>query len=752
MNDSRERTIGEAAVSGRMGANPSPAGSLHVLPVITVLNLIRMNLGMYPPGHTRITESIDYTFDMIQKLLREKNELFIGFAGDTLSFGETATAKEHKNGAFQDYARCLNHLRIVAFTLHRGLRKQDLLEFNRILSAKPADIWAMGKIESVFERAGITGIKVKVVDEDHFRLEGKKEFTQTRVDPNVKDVHFWEGFFAHLKAEALKRRQDGGFPPDPGSMDPAEAIRFLNKQREQWPSAVLSYEKMVHDYFSEISKGRQVGAEKLDRLTSVNSLVAHFHTDLRKQMIDVVERQFAVHPNTALVAENLKCFPEELFREIIRQTSERGSQISPALVNLLKKMTGTQDAPGSTDPGMEKDFSSADMQTLLNREKYEKYVPEDYDRLLKKAAVTPFSGEESDESPFPVDEYLKTLTHEAVDFRICRFIHSLMDKQITDEEYFACYAKLARSIPELLKGGQFPFLTALMETLHHHAREKPSEPIRQKAVSLLRSLMNKETIARHVAPFILHGAGNLSELKTFLISSGVQNLSWLFDLYLDPKETSPTTIIETMKGFGRNTTEEAVKRLSGRDSRTIIRLLTLLREMADKSAASSLKNLFHHEDWKVRREVIKTLAEFGDPAVIGLLRKSLKAENHQEVLEAVNLSCRYRVNDLLEDLTSMLKTVVIRKESAILNEWIIGELAKTRNPSVIPQLERIAAAWFSLSPKYFSRMKVVLYQNLHNFPKNQILKLLQKGYKSRNKEIRMACVKILKKKRKMTVS
>lgn len=745
MNDFRERAKEEDSVPGRMGPSPSSAGSQHVLHVITALNLIRMNLGMYPPGHSRIADSIDHAFTMIQTILQGKSELHIGFAGDTLSFGETAPDKEKKNSAFNDYARCLNSLHIISFTLTRGLKKEDLREFNRILTARPADIWAMGKIESVFANSGITGIKVTVIDAGLFRLDETKGFTPTRPDPNAIDEHFWEEFFAHLKAEALRQSQSGGIPPDRGKVDPAEAVRFLNKRREHWPSAVLSYEKMVHGYFSEISKRSHVGAESLDQLTSVNSLVADLHPDLKNQMIDVVERQFAVHPNTALVAENLKCFPQEMFREIIRQTSERGSQISPALVNLLKKMTGIQDAPASTDPGMEKDFSSADMQTLLNPEKYEKYVPEDYDRLLKKVATTPLSGEEGAEPPFPVDEYLKTLTYEAVDFRICRIIHSLIDEKIAEEEYLACLGKLARSIPELLKGGQFPFLTSLMETLHRHAREKPGEPIRQKALSLLRSLMDKETIAKHVAPFILRGTVNLPELKTFLITSGVQHLSWLFDLYLDPKVMLPTTIIEIMKGFGRNTTEEAVKRLPGRDSRTIIRLVTLIREMADRSVASTLKNLFRHEDWTVRREVIKTLAEFGDPSVIEFLRKSLKAENLEEALEAVSLSCRYRVNDLLVDLTSMLKTFLIRRESAQRSEWIIGELAKTQNPSVIPHLERIAAAWFSLSPKHLSRMKVALYRNLHHFPKDQVSKLLQKGYRSRNKEIRMACVKILKK-------
>jgi hypothetical protein len=745
MNDFSERENGEGTLSRRMGISPPSSGSQHILPVITALNLIRMNLGMYPPGHSRITESIDYAFKVIQTILQERGELHIGFAGDTRSFGETAPDREKKSSAFRDYTHALNGLHIVSFTLTRGIKKEELREFNRFLAAKPADIWAMGKIESVFVNAGIVGIKAKVVDADLFRLDEKKEAIPTKPNPNVINDRFWDEFFASLKAEASKRSQSGGIPSDQAIIDRADAIRFLNKQREQWPSAVFSYEKMIHGYFSEISKGRPVGAETLDGLTLVNSLVTDLHPDLKNQMIDVVERQFGVHPETALVAENLKCFPEDLFREIIRQTSDKGSQVSPTLINLLKKMTGIQDAMDSTDPAMEKDFSSADMQTLLDREKYEKYVPEDYDRLLKKAAASSSSGGEDDEPPFPVDEYEKTLTREAVDFRICRFIHALMDEQITEEEYFACSKKLAQSIPELLKTGQFPFLTSLLETLRRHAREKSSDPIRQKAMSLLRSLMEKETIAGHVAPFILHGTGNISELKTFLVSSGVQNLSWLFDLYLDPKVTLPTRITEILKGFGRSTTEEALKRLPGRDSHAIIRLLTIVREMADRSAASSLKSLFRHEDWAVRKEVIKTLAELGDPGVIELLRKSLKAENPQEVLEAVSLSCRYGVNHLLEDLTSMLKTFVIRRDSARCNEWIIGELAKTQNPSVIPHLERIAAAWFTLSPKHLSQMKTTLYRNLHYFPKKQILKLLQKGYRSRNKEIRMACAKILKK-------
>ncbi|MFH1975252.1 MAG: HEAT repeat domain-containing protein [Pseudomonadota bacterium] len=728
---------------GKPGLSPSSAGSMQLLHVITALNLIRMNLGMYPPGHSRITESVDYAFDLTQKILQGKVELFIGFAGDTITFGETAPDKEKNNSVFRDYAHCLNNLRIVSFTVDHNLNKKDLLEFNHILTSKPADIWAMGKIESVFSRTGIKGIKVKVIDADYFRLEEKKEIIPTKVDQKATDDLFWQEFFAGQKSEELKKSQSDGIPTDQQKTDPVEAVSFLNQQREDWPSAVVSYEKMLNEYFSEIPKRKPISSEKYATLIGVNSLVNDLNPRLKNQLIDVVERQFNLHSDTALVEENLKCFSDDIFIDILRRTNERGAQISPALVNLLKKMTGIPETTVPIDGQKGKDFSSEDMETLFKREKYENYVSEDYDRLLKKAAGTSSSGEDIDKSQFPLHKYLKTLTHEHVDFQICQLLHCIIDE--ASEEYYLSYSeKLKRSIPELLKAGRFSFLITVMETLRRHAIEKPVEIIRQKALSLLGSLSEKETIARYVAPFILKGTGEPAVLTQFLISSSAQNLSWLFDLYLDPKVPLSATIIEIMKGFGRGATEEAVKRLPDQDTQTIIRLLTFIREMDDSSVASSLRNLFHHEDWPVRREVIKTLIQFNDPAVIELLQKSLKAKDYNEVLEAVGLSCSYRVGDLLKNLTSMLKTFIILEKDTMLNEWIVGELVKTGHPSVIPHLERIAATWFTFSPKYLSRMKVTLYRNLHHFPKNQILELLQKGNRSRNEEIRTISAKILK--------
>ena len=163
------QTAKQGEETGKPEALLTPAESSRLLQVITALNLVRMNLGMYPPGHVRITESLDAANAVIQAALSRGPEWIVGFPGDTVTFGEKAPERDKKNNAFKDFARSLNSLRIVSFRLRRGLKKDELLGFCRILSAKPADIWAMGKIEAIFARAGIKAVEITVVDADRFR-------------------------------------------------------------------------------------------------------------------------------------------------------------------------------------------------------------------------------------------------------------------------------------------------------------------------------------------------------------------------------------------------------------------------------------------------------------------------------------------------------------------------------------------------------------------------------------------------------
>jgi hypothetical protein len=400
---------------------------------------------------------------------------------------------------------------------------------------------------------------------------------------------------------------------------------------------------------------------------------------------------------------------------------------------------------GETAPSDQgKELSAGDMETLLKREQYEDYVPEEYDRLLKKAAQNASPDSAGGDPRFPLQELLKTLADAHLDFRICQVCPFLMDEAMDEADYLAFSRKLERSLPDLLRAGRFQWLTSLLETLRRHVREKPSDPLRQQASSLLRSLANKEIVAKHVTPFIRDGKGDQTALKAFLLAGGAQNLSWLFDLLLTPGTAINETLVGILRGFGREATEEALRRIPGRDSQAIARLLTLIRDVGEKVDAASLKELLPSEDWKITREVIRTLVQFDDPAAGELLRESLRSRERDRVLEAVGLSCRYRIAEMLADLTSLIRIVAMREEDAILNEWIVSEVMKTGHPAVLPLVEKIASARLTISPKHLAQLKKTLYRNLHRLPKEKIGKLLTLGSKSGDREIRTICAAAIK--------
>src|ERR1035437_8184751 len=226
----------------KAGEKPSSAEVKQMPRIIAALNMIRMSLGMYPPGHTRITESFDSAFAIIQKALKNRSELTFDVTGETLMFGETVLDK--KNAAIRDYVRTLNNLRILSLSLHSGLKKKDLIEFNRILSSKPSDIWVQGKIEGILAKAGVISIKVKEADADIYNLTGERKIVQGEAKKKIKGEEFWQDFISRLK--------------ESDNLDSEEATRVLNEQRQYWQVAALSYEGAIQDYFQEIHEGREI--------------------------------------------------------------------------------------------------------------------------------------------------------------------------------------------------------------------------------------------------------------------------------------------------------------------------------------------------------------------------------------------------------------------------------------------------------------------------------------------------------------
>jgi hypothetical protein len=293
--------------TGRMKSTgiSSPTDLKQISRIISALNLIKMNIGMYPAGHASIDESVDLAYTLIQNYLQGRSEMIIGVAGKTLMLNENVLDK--KNNTFREYAHALNVFRVISLSLKRTVTRKDLLQFSRILSSKPSDIRAMGKLEDLLARSSVNGIQVKTIDADYFQLTDEKKTRK-----KMRDENFWLEFISRMAFHASRTELKNSDAEKSADSDLPETIRTLNDKRQYWQKAVLSYENMIQDYLYEIRTGRQVSAEKYEALAKIADLIKNFHPDLKEQLLEVAERQLSLQPETALVPENLKCFPKEM--------------------------------------------------------------------------------------------------------------------------------------------------------------------------------------------------------------------------------------------------------------------------------------------------------------------------------------------------------------------------------------------------------------------------------------------------------
>jgi hypothetical protein len=214
----------------------------------------------------------------------------------------------------------------------------------------------MGKLEDLLDSSSVNGIQVKTIDADYFQLTDEKK---TRKE--MRDENFWLEFISRMAFHPSRTELKNSDAEKSADSELPEDIRTLNDKRQYWQKAVLSYKNMIQDYFYEIRTGRQVSADKYKALVKIADLIKNFHPDLKEQLLEAAERQFSLQPETALVPENMKCFPKEILMGMIHLANEKKRQISPALIMLLQKLSAIEDGGNAHQQVDRRNLTSSEM-------------------------------------------------------------------------------------------------------------------------------------------------------------------------------------------------------------------------------------------------------------------------------------------------------------------------------------------------------------------------------------------------------
>ncbi len=741
----------------------------HDLPIDTKLlseavielNISRKNVGIYPPGHIQITKSIERAYEILRQLFEIRPEMTLGVAKDTLLVGQDYL--DQKNPVYRDFALSMHQQGIAAVTFFRGLDKDELVRFHRVLTTKPEDIRGLGGIEKVISNLSIPHIRILPIDYGSFHLTEEEEIFRPLAKAGGEDkagvkggvgdkagVGVWQDFVYHLTEGKLAGSGEHGVSlKDAGQIDPAELARLLNERKLDANVALESYDHIITTHIRGAAEKKQHSQEQSQTLAKLNALLKDIHPELRKQFLSIAVQRIASSTPTA-VEEIIGGFTDDMVIEMIGQASIEGREISPTLAGLVGKLSKAQGAaptgPQGGGPKQAEEGSNAPiilpehMQTLFGREKYEEYVSKDYDTMLRQMAT----GAAIARSPFPLEEHIKSLEDTHLDFQIGRALIAFMEENIDEEDYKEFARKLVSIIPGFLETGNFELLWDIFETLRRHETEKPIKGIRTIAQESRRIFLDPEFRTKVLNAFDRWMDDKGQEAVGLILALGAEEtVPGLLEIYSnDTAAGGRQPVFNLLCTFGDRTVREAYKRLRDPRSYFVRNLLILIRQAGNQTAIPHVKPLLKHTDQKVRMEALSTLVHFKDHEALRQIHNEIHSRDPDIFSQAVAIAGQYRMRDMTEYILSRLKRVIFFETDYTANEEIIAALGEIGDARAVPDLEKLARASWSLYPQRLKRMKELLFESLDRYPRKSITNLLKIGEQQNSDMIKNACRKL----------
>jgi len=750
--------------------DPAKPASYRELPLDTrllseaviELNISRKNVGIYPPGHVQITSSIERAYSVLLRLFEIREDMTLGVAKDTLFVGQDYL--DQRNPVYRDFALSLNSQGIAAIMFIRGLVRDELVRFHRIITTKPEEIRAKGGIAQVVDEAGVPHIRVIPIDYDSFHLTEEEEIFKSQSRPVREAAEkasdkpaggLWVDFVSLISAGTLARPGEGVSLKDATKIDPAELAKLLNEKKLNPGSVVQNYGTVISSYMRQRAE-KQVTREQSETLRNMNVLIEDLHPDLRRQFLSSAFKNLSDNSSGPGAEEVLGGMADDLIIDMLRQASAEGREISPSLTAMLSKLANNRDrsrqrgreiplhapAPGARTPEAPKVLPEH-MENLFKREKYEHYVEEDYDRILRSVSERAETMAAAKASQFPFREYLRSFENEHLDFQIGRALVAFMAEKIDEEDYQEFAKKLASLVPDLLKSGNFPLLIDILTTLRWHLTDKKEDLVRTCAMGVLGVFWHPDFISRSVAAFDSWAQSKARTAGEFLLALGPATVPGLLDLYAaDASPGGRRVVFDLLAAFGDPVVAEALKRLGDPRPHYVRNLLMLLRRAGTRSVLPQVRPLLKHADVRIRLEALAVLLRFKDPAANDLLRREMLSKDPDVASQAVFLAGQYRVTALVDTLRSLLKGTILFESDYAVNEELIRALGEIGDPRAVPDLEKLAKANFTLHPAAMMRMKQTLFSSLGQYPKEKIRTLLQIGERSGDEQVRKECRKL----------
>jgi hypothetical protein len=434
--------------------------------------------------------------------------------------------------------------------------------------------------------------------------------------------------------------------------------------------------------------------------------------------------------------------------EMLRLANEENKEISPALIRLVQKMSGTRSDGVDSNSGNDSfseiadevpEISVEEMKQLFEREKYESYVDAEYDSLLKRIAGVRRTDIKPIEA-FDLKRQIRTFREAHIDRQVNQMLIAMLDDERDPEVYQTFSQTVLSGVSKMLDHGDFKFLLRIIATFNRHKSENPNKEIRVLADRSLGILQKPRFLSEAAAAFEKWSGEKGFEIGDLYLAIGTRRISRLIDLYgRNAYRGDLDALLSVLAGFGPVVLDDVYSRLKDPRGDYVLNMVHLIGAIGNRQSLPHLKKLLTHEDPVVRFATLEIFLKFKDATGIIALKNALASESPTEFALAAALAGDYRVAGVVPDLLAMIKTKPLRKSDFNVNEILIRALGKIGHASALPTLEKLVLSKWSLHPGRLSKIKEVVYESLDRYPYESVRTLISNGETSDNPRIQQLC-------------
>lgn len=691
---------------------------------IIELNISRRSVGLYPGDHPIVKESLRKAFSCFESLFELSHNITLGIAKNTLVVGDFLL--DARNPVFKEFAESLHLKGIAAVAFYSGLSMEDLQGFHELLVAK--DSFAGPEVIRLAESKGIKSIKLIPLDISKFH------FAKDSLRNEGSDCALWESYVSGLIDGTLADSDAEGIIL---SVRQEDIASFLNN-RMAGDIDETSYDRVITSYL----KKRENGGIRAESFSKFLSLIDNLSPELKQQFIKRAFGRPAVEAGEAesLLKEITSCDMERL-EAILHENS---SLIPESLSNLLDKLRHAKTDESFFDRLFAKRGAVDDIEIdenmirLFQDDQFNNYVDKSYQDELQLMMQPPKISKAA-----LAEEIEKHYREELIGKTISEIVLELLEGDfIAREDYQCLLERILTMTEQFLEAGRFYEISEIYSTISSHSH---AGKFNDDASGVLADYFHSENfLSGLIEALKLWGRSEREGALRLAKMNKCHLMGRLLDALSEETDSSIRKfLLYVLSSFGDEIFPEVIKRLNDPRWYVVRNMMYLIREAGGIKYVTYVRRFARDKDEKICFEALKTLVHFKTSDSLSYIKFHLNGDDPELRSRVISLVGTYRCEDAVPYLLQLLEKKDIFGSGSGDKVSIIRALGKIGDPRAVSVLTKIYHSSAILFKAELDQLRVEIFKNTENYPRDSVNHLLEIGLRSRNYEIRAISERLL---------